>query len=181
MEDPCACDMDGIVDGIDTGRAACKDHDGGGSMQCYVSMDCESASGSGTVLVPSSVTWIDIKWSTCDPSVDNLMQVYHCEPCPPNSYSDTEGSEICSAFSANWVVTNMVANWVVTNVVTVGEGASDCECAVGYYMGASECVACEMNRYNPSAGATSAGATSAGQCIECAEGQNSNEGESNCR
>jgi len=88
-----------------------------------------------------------------------------CELCSSSSYSDTEGVEFCSACSAN--------------MGTSGEGSlssSSCVCNSGYYMGTgSSCVACEMNTYNPSAGATQSS-----QCVACAEGENSGPGSASC-
>lgn len=62
QEDACACDQDGIVHGIDTGRPACTYESNNHGMICHVMMECESASNSGTF--PGT------KWRSCDPAVD---------------------------------------------------------------------------------------------------------------
>jgi len=88
-----------------------------------------------------------------------------CMLCQADSYSETEGGELCEACGAN--------------MVTSGEAsvsANDCGCEAGYYMSNGECLACETNTYNPSVGATSAS-----QCLACAEGENSWKGSASCQ
>jgi hypothetical protein len=62
QEEVCACDQDGIVDGIDTGRPACTYESNNFGLICHVSPLCDSASNSGTF--PGT------KWRQCDPAVD---------------------------------------------------------------------------------------------------------------
>ena len=78
--DPCACDQDGVVHGVDTGRGTCKDHGTSGGMVCYVTMQCESATESGGF--PGT------KYRSCDPVEDNLPT--------PGANGVTEGGNLCA-------------------------------------------------------------------------------------
>jgi hypothetical protein len=70
--DPCACDMDGIIDLIDTGRGSCKDHGTSDGVVCYVSDLCSEATPSGAF--PGT------RYRSCDPSLDNTRVCAVCEP-----------------------------------------------------------------------------------------------------
>jgi hypothetical protein len=74
LDDPCACDLDGIVDGVDTGRAGCGYH-GFGFQFCHVSSACES----------TSAYMGSTKRKDCDAVTDNLPAT--CESCVPGKYS----------------------------------------------------------------------------------------------
>ena len=80
--DPCDCDVDGVITGITTDKATCKDHDTTfAGPSCYVSMSCPTATASGGT--PGT------KYRGCDLAVDNYFE-YHCEPCQEGFVSGIE-------------------------------------------------------------------------------------------
>ena len=84
VSDPCACDLDGVVDGIETGRPGC-DYHGYSSTFCHVSSACDS----------TSTSFGGAKTRSCNPLFDNLAAT--CESCPPGKASSDDG--ICSPCS----------------------------------------------------------------------------------
>ncbi|GMI24562.1 hypothetical protein TeGR_g4512, partial [Tetraparma gracilis] len=81
--DPCACDIDGIVNGVDTGRAGCDQHLGSG-WTCYVDESCgEDGVMTTTQFGPS------VKFRYCNAAVDN-GDSYECVACPPGTVSNAE-------------------------------------------------------------------------------------------
>jgi hypothetical protein len=54
---PCICDEDGIVDGVDTGRAGCAVHVSGVAAFCMVSLDCPTLAGVSSTFVGVAYRW----------------------------------------------------------------------------------------------------------------------------
>jgi hypothetical protein len=73
--DPCECDEDGIVGGVDTGEAGCKLHQVGWDAYCYVSDACTA--------YESVTTANDKKWRYCDPATDFVAPLENL--CPRGS------------------------------------------------------------------------------------------------
>ncbi|GMI30069.1 hypothetical protein TeGR_g6473 [Tetraparma gracilis] len=65
--DACACDVDGVINGIDTGRPGCADHTGTDTYGCYVPMQCRNAEG-------PSAQFPGTQFRFCDPAVDNVFE-----------------------------------------------------------------------------------------------------------
>ena len=89
--DPCACDQNGVVDGVNTERGMCRDHGTTSGDVCYVSTLCTTAT--------ESTDFPGTSWRTCNPFVDNVLE-YNCVPCRPGYYSDVDSPEACTPCSA---------------------------------------------------------------------------------
>ena len=164
MQDPCACDMDGIIEGIETGRPTCKDHlnKGAGEEVCYVSMSCFTAD--------KSTSHPGTRYRSCDPLVDNVF-LTSCETCGLGYYSDTTSPLACVPCEAG-----------TASPVAGSASAGSCqECGAGEFSiaGAGSCSPCPGGSYSPSLVASacflcaaneyssSEGATDSSTCLPC--------------
>jgi hypothetical protein len=131
FSDPCACDIDGIVGGVNTYKQGCKMQ---ASYTCYVTTECPTAS-------PSS-SFPGARWRSCDPLSDNAPG--SCAECPPGtSNPDKDGSCIpCPA--GTYSATNGTATCTLCEPGKFigGEGATGCsECAREVPAGSASCPA----------------------------------------
>jgi hypothetical protein len=58
--DPCTCDEDGIIDGVDTGRRGCAVHVDGLPAFCMVPLECNELSGVSTSFPTTGYRWCDL-------------------------------------------------------------------------------------------------------------------------
>eukprot|EP01051_Picozoa_sp_SAG22_P006809 SAG22_NODE_459_length_10228_cov_9.593642_6_plen_592_part_00 len=75
--DPCVCDLDGVVNGINTGRPGCNTHDPN-----YPSALCSVTSGCNTMGAMPSLQFPGTKWRPCEvgePEVDTFCPVVQGE------------------------------------------------------------------------------------------------------
>jgi hypothetical protein len=133
--DPCACDLDGVVHGIDTGRVGCADHGTTDGVVCYVSPACASSSASSS--------YPGTNWRLCYPLVDSLLGA--CDSCPAGYFNDSPDDGICSPCPAgSYAAVNGSSSCILCEPgkFNGGEGASGCsECAVSVAEGSRLCPA----------------------------------------
>jgi len=139
--DPCACDLDGVVNGIDTGKATCKSHTSGFDPSCYVRPECTSATASGSF--PGT------KFRDCDPLLDNLGA---CSACPPGSFTSASGSLACIPCQAgSYSTSNSSSSCTLCPASTYGieAGATACSpCAYNTTAGSTTCPILPINDYH---------------------------------
>jgi hypothetical protein len=136
--DSCACDLDGIIAGTDTGKVGCADHYGAG-MLCLVSNECSSAASWAT----------SIRKRSCDPFVDNDGI---CASCPPGSISTTTDAstcEPCPAGSFAALNASTSCDLCPANTYNPFEGSSSClPCLeLTASLGATSCTAIPVDGY----------------------------------
>ncbi|GMI20034.1 hypothetical protein TeGR_g2062, partial [Tetraparma gracilis] len=144
--DPCACDWDGIVHGIDTGMPGCKDHGTIDGIFCYMRMECEGFAQSGTF--PGTRVNGD-----CDEILDNVPA--SCELCPKDSFSSTMSIEACTPCGEGGTTDGPGAT-----------SANSCSCPAGAFFDSSSesspCTTCPLDTFSSEPGAST--------CESCPDG-----------
>ena len=89
--DPCACDQDGVINGVNTGKTGCKQGNHIGIpvvVACLVSSECPSAYTGSTTYNGQ------VKWRSCN-TLENPRLIQGCEDCGLGELS-AEGAADCA-------------------------------------------------------------------------------------